>query len=305
MPLAIRLPRNRALIAELGPYPSHLQVLNPAATAVQRRLRREGLAGYESLVQATLLALCEQKTEKLVFYDVGAHIGLYVAMVSAIFHRANPTCYAFEPTPGTSALCDKLRKRNRLNFTVIRKAVSSRQGEMVLYLSPKGESSNSLNRSFRPGAAETRVETLTLDTFVQSGAPLPNVIKIDVETHEPEVLIGAQNLIRDARPWIVCEFLKATDPTKLRKALSFLKSLDYRFHRSTDPPPYRDQSVDEVVSNLSNTKRDWLLAPSAIDHALFEKIERWREAIKSCDAATNVFFRRFMPMPARCRREWR
>ena len=90
---------------------------------MQRRLRREGLAGYESLVQATLLALCEQKTEKLVFYDVGAHIGLYVAMVSAIFHRANPTCYAFEPTPvpeqrGRSSYFDNHRSVLSLGYGV-------------------------------------------------------------------------------------------------------------------------------------------------------------------------------------------
>ncbi len=305
MPLVIRLPRNNALITELGPYSSHLNVLDPTETAVQRRLRQDGLAGYEPLVQATLLAICEQNLDKLIFYDVGAHIGLYAAMVATIFRRANPTCFAFEPTPHTSALCDRMRKHNKLKFDVVRKAVSSRQGEMIFYLSPKGESSNSLNQSFRTGTTETSVSTLTLDAFIRSGAPPPNVIKIDVETHEPEVIIGAQNLIRDAQPWIVCEFLNKTDTTRLAEALSQLKTFGYRFFQLANHGPWRDLSVDEAIQVKTSKKPDWLLAPGDVDATLFNRIDRWLDAIKACDAGTNVFFRRFMPMPARCRREWR
>ena len=54
MPLLIKVPENRAVLSATGPYPRALNMLGRRQTAVQRQLRRSGLAGYEPMTQATL-----------------------------------------------------------------------------------------------------------------------------------------------------------------------------------------------------------------------------------------------------------
>ena len=77
MPLFIATPRNDT---SKHPYATHLNVLSRKQTAVQRALRRGGLANYEPLLQATLFSLCDSSNHRPVFYDVGSHIGLYSAL---------------------------------------------------------------------------------------------------------------------------------------------------------------------------------------------------------------------------------
>ncbi|MEK8171140.1 hypothetical protein NKH77_21310 [Streptomyces sp. M19] len=143
MPLAVTLPLNPDSLAAHGPYPRALNVLSRERTAVQRRLCRAGLAGYEPLTQATLLTLAQQAPEGTAVYDVGAHIGLYAALISAVCGPRGPRTYAFEPTPDTADLADEIRAYNGLGHEVVRTAVASAPGTAELYLSLKAESSNS------------------------------------------------------------------------------------------------------------------------------------------------------------------
>jgi FkbM family methyltransferase len=46
--------------------------------------------------------------------------------------------------------------------------------------------------------------SVTLD-FLLDYFPAPSVLKIDVETHEASVLRGAQRVLKEARPVILCE----------------------------------------------------------------------------------------------------
>ncbi len=85
MPLVVKIPENASVISASGSYPRALNVLDRRETAVQRKLRSEGLAGYEPLTQAVLLALAQRASKGGAFLDVGAHIGLYSALVDSIF----------------------------------------------------------------------------------------------------------------------------------------------------------------------------------------------------------------------------
>jgi methyltransferase FkbM-like protein len=49
------------------------------------------------------------------------------------------------------------------------------------------------------------VPSIPLDEFIASGNPAPQLMKIDVEGGETAVLVGAERLLRERRPVIICE----------------------------------------------------------------------------------------------------
>lgn len=287
MPLLVQTP-NRRDLARKAPYPRYLNVLSRKETAVQRQLRRGGSGSYEREMQATLLGVAEAQAGRLVMYDVGAHIGYYSAMVAAVLHAAAPQIVAFEPTPATATLACELRNGNGLRYHVCKTAVSSATGTTQLYLSPKAESSNSLDHRFRTGSVPVDVPVTTIDHYIESGGPIPSFLKIDVETLEHEVLRGAMNTIIQARPYITCELLPSNNEERLRTALAWLEHLDYSFYQILPDWKWSRCSGRDVLKNIDGTWRDWLLVPGSLPTETQDLARRWNESLTACDRSTNV-----------------
>ena len=284
MPLIVRVPQ-----AIAGPSDSirWLNVLDPRKTAVQRELRRSGLAGYEPATQSTLLALMEDAPEGGCFIDIGAHIGVYSSLVAAVFRSASPRVIAVEPTPATAALARKLARVNGLDIDVVETAISDRPGEATLYLSDKAETSNSLNEDFREHAEHVVVATTTLDALIEERGLRPHLIKIDVETHEHAVLRGAWDTIERFRPWIVVEVLDSSDAGPLSVALDHAIGLGYTLYPLV---PEADWTAGHPRQGTRAQEgyRDWLLAPTPIDDSLADRVVAWRQAIRACAKDTNA-----------------
>ena len=164
MPMYVTLPRNHHVLDTRVPYRRALNVMDRKETAVQRQLRRGGLASYEPMTQATLLALVEVASTPCTFLDVGAHMGLYSAMVKSVY-GADVRVRAFEPTPNTAELARRLARVNDLDYEVVELALSSAPGEALLYISEKAETSNSLQAGFRESTEQVRVTVSTLDDY--------------------------------------------------------------------------------------------------------------------------------------------
>jgi len=78
--------------------------------------------------------------------------------------------------------------------------------------------------------------TLTLD-FLLEYFPHPSVLKIDVETHETSVLMGAKRLLNEVRPTIWCEVSpqNSEDVTKILHAAGYdLSGAQTRPHQRTN-----------------------------------------------------------------------
>ncbi|MET7766291.1 FkbM family methyltransferase [Streptomyces sp. NPDC005393] len=288
MPLAITLPLNPEVLNTGGPYPRALNVLSRKQTAVQRQLRRAGLAGYEPTTQATLLALAQQAPTGSAAYDIGAHIGLYSALISAVYGARGPRTVAFEPTPQTAALCRRIRECNRLGFEVQQTALSAEPGTAELYFSHKSESSNSLNPAHRRHSESVTVPVTTVDAFTGERGLIPYLIKIDVETSEAAVLRGSLTTIRRHRPWIVCELLASADHDALRTALAPLTAMDYGLHPITPESPWHRYDENTYRPSVSAQSRDWLLAPRPLTPAFHRAVRQWLIAILACDETTNL-----------------
>ena len=178
----------------------------------------KGWGGYEGLVTSLFAGFAK---EAKCIVDVGANTGLFSLIAAACSTIA--AIHAFEPFP----LCQKLLGVNlRLNRFESRvkiqpHALSDSDGRMNLYvpLQDHGldETSCSLNGMFRAEHSQViPVPVTTLDGYCrESKIAKIDLLKIDVETHEPQVLRGADRVLREHRPLIFLEVLACADVAAL------------------------------------------------------------------------------------------
>lgn len=121
------------------------------------------------------------------FFDVGANIGAYTLIASEI---SGATVVSMEPHPQTfAALTDNVRLNSRHNVTCLQVVVSNREGTIALTDGLESSLNHVLrNGEHAPGAIEVRSQRL--ETICESTHVLPDIVKIDVEGHEPAVLDG-------------------------------------------------------------------------------------------------------------------
>jgi len=134
-----------------------------------------------------------------VVYDVGAHVGFYSLVASAI---AGPTgrVFSFEPVPENLALLRQHIKLNgATNCAVWGVAVSNSNGTAGFNIGPSSTSGHLGDE--RLGSIS--VPTVTLDDMVISGKlPPPNVLKMDIEGGECNALSGSVQVLEKYSPKI-------------------------------------------------------------------------------------------------------
>jgi FkbM family methyltransferase len=132
----------------------------------------------------------------MVIYDVGAHVGYYTLMASRLVGPGGRVV-AFEPNPSNISFLRRHLGLNGVdNVTVIEAAVSSMAG--TAHFDAGGEPS--MGHLASTGSLE--VKLVTIDAIADELDLRPNLIKVDVEGHEPPALEGAmRSLVRD-RPGV-------------------------------------------------------------------------------------------------------
>lgn len=141
-------------------------------------------------------------------FDVGANVGLY--FLSALSARREETeVHAFEPQRELAALLRDHISRNvleRAHVAAVAVSSSSREARLLI---PQSDRMASLEPDFLAERAVSwvegaTVETIALDDYASASGCLPDLIKIDVEGHEPSVLEGAQRILEE-RPTLLVE----------------------------------------------------------------------------------------------------
>lgn len=174
-----------------------------------------------------------------VFYDVGAHVGIYTILASSLV--GDGKVFAFEPVPRNVAYLKKHLVLNRIsNVAVHELAVSDHCGMASFHAEQTGFMGHLSNDG---GIA---VLTATLDSLVKEGRILPpSYIKMDIEGAELMALRGARECIHHYRPMI---FL-ATHSWKIQaECCQLLKSWDYQC-RSLPGGPVGE--LGEIVATFS------------------------------------------------------
>lgn len=158
--------------------------------------------------------LCRQAN---VILDIGANTGVYALIAQTV--RPQSEVHTFEPLP---KMFDKLKANIELNGYPIHThalAISDNDGDALLYdlpvdyirqasLNPDSLSSANLE--------STTVKTRRLDTFcAETDISTIDLMKVDVETHEPEVFEGMGRLLREQHPIVLVEVLNKTIASRL------------------------------------------------------------------------------------------
>jgi FkbM family methyltransferase len=261
---------------------THLDLIEPNSTAVQRFIRRSGLGAYEPSTSAALLTVCEAADPGFVMFDVGANMGLYGGLAASMFDPR--LVHAFEPAPATASVARRIAKRNRLPVEVHEIALSSRTGTAQLHISPVSDASNSLVPGFRDTDVRIDVATTTLDAFVDLTGDHPDILKIDVETHELAVLEGGRRTIEQDRPVIILEVLRRRGHDHGVEITEFLDGLGYRCFELSASPVW---SAHPGVRGSGTDDRDWLLLPNDLDPGFTARWERWRRRLEVCGPENN------------------
>lgn len=154
-----------------------------------------------------------------VVFDVGANVGSYTLLASALVGPEGRVV-SFEPVPENLRYLEEHIRLNRLtNVDVRRVAVGARSGEARF----RKHGDRLQGRVDEQGGDPVSMVALD-DLLRQDAIPRPDVMKIDVEGGELDVLRGAFELLRLARPSI----LLSTHGTAVRdECLRLLEGMGY------------------------------------------------------------------------------
>jgi FkbM family methyltransferase len=147
-----------------------------------------------------------------VFYDIGAHVGI-MTLGAARLVGAMGRVFAFDGDPEN---VERLRANSAKNglegrLGVINAAVWSRSasGGIPFRRGRVARSQGGVeadgNRPVLGDGEIVSVPAITLDDFIATGEPPPQLAKIDVEGGEYEVLRGGARLFTAQRPFIIVE----------------------------------------------------------------------------------------------------
>ncbi len=142
----------------------------------------------------------------MIFYDIGANIGFFSLLAARIVGR-DGRVVAFEADPEIAARLREHVTRNDFRaVSVEEKAVWSKPSTVFFARAdPATSPDRGLGHIVATGAADTiQVNAVSLDKYVHT-VPAPDFLKCDVEGAEVEVFRGAQRLLKEKRPGILCE----------------------------------------------------------------------------------------------------
>ena len=170
-----------------------------------------GWQRWERLVVPHFLRLLDQTK---VFLDIGSHTGVYSLLACA--HRKDIQVRAFEPNP---RIFKKLLRNVEINGFGDRcilspAALSDSCGTATFYL-PEDPTMGTLEPEIYSSLIEGQitVERSTADTMIPADVRV-DLIKIDVEGHEHQVMLGMTRILKENRPVLIFECLP-DGPTEL------------------------------------------------------------------------------------------
>ncbi len=166
--------------------------------------------GWEKLSLSIWVKLAHNSD---VIFDIGANTGIYSLVAKSLNPKAQT--FAFEPV---KRVFEKLEFNNQLNgydINCYESAASDSDGTATIFDTPTehvysvtvGKNLNTSDTSVIP----TTIKTIRLDTLIEKlKIPKVDLIKIDVETHEAEVLKGLGKYLEKFKPTMLVEILNDT-----------------------------------------------------------------------------------------------
>ncbi|WP_224269754.1 FkbM family methyltransferase [Haloprofundus salinisoli] len=183
----------------------------------------------DDVLLGRLLRACEPGD---VVYDVGANTGVYSLAVAAVEPTARVV--AFEPNPDVAAQLRTNVDRNGFGdrVAVREEGVGEETETRRFHRSTYDELGSFDARNAGAWEASVRdeidVRVVALDDIASGELPAPDHLKVDVEGYGLEVLRGARETLRSARPTVYFEPHTEGGEDRTDEIASLLRSLGYR-----------------------------------------------------------------------------
>jgi FkbM family methyltransferase len=142
----------------------------------------------------------------MTFYDIGANIGFFSLLAARLVGK-DGRVVAFEADPEVAGrLRENVERNEFMQISVQEKAVCEKSGVVsFMRTDPLTSPDRGLGHIVdHVGPGTIQVEGVSLDDFILA-AGAPDFVKCDVEGAESEVFRGAQKLLAEKRPIILCE----------------------------------------------------------------------------------------------------
>lgn len=210
-------------IAPEGAYPARVDGMLMYAYAGTRDFRRLALRPYEPY---TIKLFKQALRQGVTVLDIGAQYG-YFSLVAAKTVSPTGRVHAFEPAPSNYRLLKRSIRSNGLEAIInaVPKAVGDEQRSVSMHLYDETQSHSMHPHACHGPSHEIEVECITIDEYLKGQTV--DVIKMDIEGHEPFALMGMQETILRSQSLVMIAelnppLLKISDT----EPEHFLKQLD-------------------------------------------------------------------------------
>ena len=144
-----------------------------------------------------------------IIYDIGSHVCEYGILFSKIYAQAKIFCFEANPN-----LINKSKNniRNNKKIKLLNLGIGNKNISLNFNLNLLNEKTSSffkVNKNSKNYKIkklinnhlnkETKIKMITLDKFISSDNPCPDLIKIDVEGYEKEVLLGIKKNLNNIK----------------------------------------------------------------------------------------------------------
>jgi FkbM family methyltransferase len=239
--------------------------INHYGFVIENEIFWKGLVnGWEKESIGLWIKLCKEAETIL---DIGANTGIYSLVAQTINPKAK--VFAFEPVKRVFTRLQENIALNNFDITAIEKAVSDRDGTAMIYdTNAEHTLSVTVNKNMLEGSAdviETQIETISLNSFIkQNKLTGIDLMKIDVETHEPEVLEGFSDYLVQYKPTMLIEILNDDIGQKVDK---IVEGMGYLFFNIDEKGGIRQ--VERIVKS---DYYNYLLCVPSVAHKLGLKV---------------------------------
>ena len=204
---------------------------------IENELFWRGMQGWEKISLELWVRLCRRSS---VIFDIGANTGVYSLIANAVNKKA--TIIAVEPVARVFAKLEDNLQLNNAQVKTLMVAVSDHEGMATLYEETQKEHvlSTSLDPNYLrniDGIQRVQVPVRTVAAIAQEmRIERVDLLKIDVEAHEPAVLEGFKDILIRDRPTLLIEVLTEEVAERLERILAGLGYLYYNIDEISWPP---------------------------------------------------------------------